>query len=90
MQLCLTISLGIHKIVCSINLISGRSYCVEASHLICGAYQLTVFFAVGVSTDKVFRANYMISFFVSLELSLLDFLRLLLVIFKYSAWNFLY
>ena len=85
-QLCLTISLGIHKTACLTNLFSGRSYCVETSHLICGAYRLTGFFAVGMSTDRVFRAGYTISFFVSLALSLLDFLRLLLIIFKYLVY----
>ena len=53
-QLCLTISLGIHKTACLTNLFNGRSYCVETSHLICGAYRLTGFFAVGMSTDRVF------------------------------------
>ena len=53
-QLCLTISLGIHKTACLTNLFNGRSYCVETSHLICGAYRLTSFFAVGMSTDRVF------------------------------------
>ena len=53
-QLYLTISLGIHKTACLTNLFSGRSYCVETSHLICSAYRLTGFFAVGMSTDRVF------------------------------------
>ena len=82
-QLCLTIILGIHKTACLINLFSGRSYCVDTSHLICGAYRLIGFFAVGMSTDRVFWAGYTISFFVSLALSLLDFLSLLFIIFKY-------
>ena len=77
--------MGIHKTACSINLISRRSYCVETNHLIWGAYRLTGFFAVWVSTYKVFWGNYTIAFFVSLELPLLDCLRLLPVIFKYSA-----
>ena len=85
-QLWLTISLGIHNIACLTNLFCGRSYCVETSHLICGAYRLTGFFAVGMSTDRVFRAGYTISFFVSLALSLLDFLHLLLIIFKYLVF----
>ena len=85
-QLCLTIILGIHKIACLINLFSRRSCCVETSYLICGAYRLTGFFIVGMSADRVFRAAYTISFFVSLELSLLDFLRLLLKIFKYLVY----
>ena len=42
-QICLTISLGIHKTDCLTDLFSGRSYCVETSHLICGAYRLTGF-----------------------------------------------
>ena len=83
---CLTISLGIHKTACLTDLFSGRSYCVETSHLICCAYWLTGFFAVGMSTDRVFRAGYTISFFVSLALSLLDFLRLLLITFKYLVY----
>ena len=37
-------TLGIHKTVCSKNLLSGRPFCEESSHLICGAYRLTVFF----------------------------------------------
>ena len=45
-----------------------------------------VFFMVGMTTDRVFRAGYTISFFVSLALSLLDFLRLLLIIFKYLVY----
>ena len=53
-QLCLTISLGIHKTACLTDLFSGHSYCVEASHLICGAYRQTGFFAVGMSTDRIF------------------------------------
>ena len=85
-QLCLTISLGIQRIACLTNLVSGRSCCVETGHLICGAYRLTVFFTVGMTTDRVFRAGYTISFFVSLTFSLLDFLRLLLVIFKYLVY----
>ena len=44
------------------------------------------FFTVGITTDSVFRAGYTISFFVSLALSLLDFLRLLLIIFKYLVY----
>ena len=84
-QLCLTISLGIHKTACLADLFSGRSYCVETSYLICGAYWLTGFFAVGMSTVRVFGAGYKISFFVGLTLSLLDFLRLLLIIVKYSV-----
>ena len=39
------------------------------------------FLAVGMSTDGGFRVGYTISLFVSLVLSLLDFLRLLLIIF---------
>ena len=89
-QFCLTISLGIHKAACLIDLFSGRSYCVETSNLICGAYQLTGFFAVGMSTDRVFRAGYTISFFVSLALSLLDYLHLLLIIFKYLVYLVLF
>ena len=85
-QLCLTISLEILKTACLTNLFGGRSYCVETSHLICGTYRLTGFFAVGMSTERVFQAGYTISFFVSLALSLLDFLRLLLIIFKYLVY----
>ena len=44
------------------------------------------FLAVGMSTDGGFRVGYTISLFVSLVLSLLDFLRLLLIIFKYSIF----
>ena len=82
-QLCLTISLGIQKTACLTNLFSGCSCCVETGHLIRGAYRLAVFFTVGMTTERVFRAGYPISFFVSLSLSLLDFLCLLLIIFKY-------
>ena len=85
-QLCLTISLGIHKTACWTNLFSGRSPCVETSHFICSVYRLTGFFAVGMSTDGVFRTGYTISFFVSLALSLLSFLRPLLIIFKFSVY----
>ena len=85
-QICLAISLGIHKTACLTDLFSGCSYCVETSHLICGAYRLTGFFAVQMSTDRVFRAGYTISYFVSLALSLLDFLRLLLTILKYLVY----
>ena len=74
-KLCVTISLGVHKTACLTDLFSGHSYCVETSHLICSAYRLifsflSFFFAVGMSTDRVFRACYAISFFVSLALSL--------------------
>ena len=89
-QLCLIITLGIHRTACSINLFRWRSYCVQTSHFICGAYRLTVFFAVGMSTDGFLRAGYTMSFFVSLTLSLLDFLRLLLTIFKYSIYLFFF
>ena len=82
-QLCLTISLGIQNTACLTNLFSGCSCCVEIGHLICGAYRLAGFFTVGMTTDRVFRAGYTISFFVSFALSLLDFLCLLLIIFKY-------
>ena len=85
-HLCLTISLGIQKTACLTNLFSGCSCCVETSHLICSAYRLTVFFTMGMTTERVFRAGYTISFFVSLALSLLDFLRLLLIIFKYLVY----
>ena len=85
-HLCLTISLGIQKTTCLTNLFSGCSCCVETGHLICGAYRLTVFFTVRMTTKRVFRAGYTISFFVSLALSLLDFLRLLLKIFKYLIY----
>ena len=86
-QLCLTISLGIQNTACSTNLFSGCSCYVETGHLICGAYRLAGFFTVGMTTDRVFRAGYTISFFfVSLALSLLDFLRLLLIIFKYLVY----
>ena len=85
-QLCLTISLGIQNTACLTNLFSGCSCCVETGHLICGAYRLAGFFTVGITTDRVFRAGYTISFFVSLALSLLDFLRLLLIIFKYLVY----
>ena len=91
-QLCLTINLEIHKTACWTNLFSERSQCLETSHLICSAYWLTVlffvvvFFAVEMSTDRIFRANYTISFFVSLALSLLDFLRPLFITFKYLVY----
>ena len=88
-QLCLTISLKIHKTACSINLFILCEiclYCVQTSPLICGAYWLTGFFAVRMSTDGVSRANYMISFVVSLALSLLELLRPLLIIFRYSVY----
>ena len=85
-QLCLTISLGTQKTACLTNPFSGCSCCVETGHLICGAYRLTGFFTVGMITDRVFLAGYTISFFVSLALSLLDFLRLLLIIFKYLVY----
>ena len=85
-QLCLTISLGIQKTACLTNLFSGCSCCVETGYLICGAYRLAGFFTVGMTTDRVFRAGYTISFFVSLGLSLLDFLCLLLIIFKYLVY----
>ena len=84
--LCLAISLGIQKTACLTNLFHGCSYCVETGHLIRGGYRLTVFFMVGMTTDRVFRAGYKISVFVSLELSLFDFLRLLLIIFKYLLY----
>ena len=54
-QLCLTISLGIQKTACLANLFSERSYCVETGHLICGAYRLTGFFTLGMTTDRVFE-----------------------------------
>ena len=81
-QLCLTISLRVHKTACS----TKHRYCVETSHLICGAYWRISFFAVAMSTGGVFRAGYTISFFVSLALSLLDFLCPLLIIFRYSVY----
>ena len=34
----LTTSLGIHKTACLTDLFTVRFYCVETSHLICGAY----------------------------------------------------
>ena len=77
-QLCLTISFGIHKATCLTDLLT--------SHLICGDYWLTVFFTVGMSTDRIFWAVYTISCFASLALSLLDFLRLLLIILKYLVY----
>ena len=67
-------------------LFSGRLYCVETSRLIWGAFRLTGFFAVRMSTDGIFWANYTISFLVSFAFCLLDFLRLLLMVFKYSAY----
>ena len=85
-HLCLTISLGIQKTACLTNLFHGCSCCVETGHLIRGGYRLTVFLMVGMTTDRVFRAGYKISVFVSLELSLFDFLRLLLIIFKYLLY----
>ena len=85
-QLCLTINLGIQNTACLTNLFSRCSCCVETCHLICSAYQLAGFFTVGMATDRVFRVGYTISFFVSLALSLLDFLRLLLIIFKYLVY----
>ena len=80
------ISFEIQNSACLTNLFSGCSCCVETGHLICGAYRLAGFFTVGMTTDRVFRAGYTISFFVSLALSLLDFLRLLLIIFKYLVY----
>ena len=59
---------------------------METSHLICGAYRPAGFFTVGMTTEMVFRAGYTISFFVSLALSSLDFLRLLLIIFKHLVY----
>ena len=85
-QLCLTISLGIQNTAYLTNIFSGCSCCVENGHLICGAYRLAGFFTVGMTTDRVFRTDYTTSFFVSLALSLLDFLRLLLIIFKYLVY----
>ena len=82
----LTISLGIQKTDCLTNLFRGCSCCVETSHLICSAYRLTGFFTMGMTTERVFRAGYTILFFVSLTLSLFDFLRLLLIIFKYLVY----
>ena len=82
----LTISLGIQKTSCLTNLFRGCSCCVETSHLICSAYRLTGFFTMGMTTERVFRAGYTISFFVSLTLSLFDFSRLLLIIFKYLVY----
>ena len=81
-QLCLTISFGIQNTACLTNLFSRCSCCVETGHLICGAYRLAGFFTVGMTTDMACRADYTISFFVSLAFSLLDFLHLLLIIFK--------
>ena len=81
-QLYFTISFGTQNTACLTNLFSGCSCCVETGHLICGSYQLAGFFTVGLTTDMVFRADYTISFFVSLALFLLDFLRLELIIFK--------
>ena len=81
-QLCLTISFGVHKTACLTNLFSGYSHCVETSHLICSAYWLTGFLLSNVCWQG-FRADYTISFFVRLAFSLLDFLCLLLIIFKY-------
>ena len=75
-QLCLTISFGIQDTICLTDLFSGCFCCVEAGHLIYVTYRLAVFFTVGITTDRVFRAGYTISFFVSLALTLLDFLRL--------------
>ena len=80
------ISFEIQNSACLTNLFGGCSCCVETGHLICGAYRLAGFFTVGMTTDRVFRAGYTISFFVSLALSLLDFLRLLLIIFKYLVY----
>ena len=44
------------------------------------------FFHGGSDYYRVFQAGYAISFFVSLALCLLDFLRLLLIIFKYLVY----
>ena len=52
----------------------------------CFVFLLLFFFAVETSTDGIFRANYTISFFVSLALSLLDFLRPLFIVFKYLVY----
>ena len=57
-QLCLTVSLEIHKTACLIYLFSGHSYHVETCHLICSTYFLTGFFAVVMFTDGVFRTDY--------------------------------
>ena len=70
----------------SLQWFSGCSCCVETGHLIFGPYRLTGFFTVGMTTNRVFRAGYTISFFASLTLSLFDFLRLLLIIFKYLVY----
>ena len=42
----------IYKIACSVNLFNGCLCCLETSHLIGSAYCLTVFFSVGMSTDR--------------------------------------
>ena len=70
----------------SLQWFSVCSCCVETGHLICRAYRLTGFYTVGMTTNRVFRAGYTISFFVSLTLSLFGFLRLLLIIFKYLVY----
>ena len=85
-HLCLTISLGIQKRACLTNLFYGCSCCVETGHLIRSGYRLTGFFMVGMTINRVFGAGYKISVFVSLALSLFDFLGLLLIIFKYLLY----
>ena len=68
-QLCLTVSLEIHKTACLINLFSGHSYHVETCHLICSTYFLTGFFAVVMSTDGVFRTDYTSGVHIFLEIT---------------------
>ena len=67
---------------CMFSLCGNRSFDLRCSSHLIG----WVFFTVGMTTDRVFQAGYTISFFVILALSLLDFLRLLLIIFKYLVY----
>ena len=85
-QLCLTISLGIHKTAYLIDLFSGRSCCVETSHLIWVAYRLTGFSQWECLLTGFFEQAIRYHFLLALALSLLDFLRLLLIYFKYLVY----
>ena len=85
-QLCVSISLGIHKTACSIDLFSGRPYCVETRHLIREAYRLTVFFRSGDVYWWGFSRRLYDNIFFSLALSLLDFLSLSWTNFEYSVY----
>ena len=61
-------------------------YLERKNYTILTFFDSTGFFAVRMSTDGIFLANYTISFLVSFAFCLLDFLRLLLMVFKYLAY----